>query len=408
MGVADTIPGVSGGTVALILGIYERFIGAVSAIGPGFIRAIFTGEFWRRVRIGLTRPGEIGSGTAAEYANHFLFLVFLLLGIGSAIIVGARFIPDLLVRYPEPMNGFFLGLVLASCAIPYRMIRKRQTPQFGIIGLFAVATFFFVSLPVDQSQRASGQVELTFPAPLAGPLTLTPWQEATRFTTDRFKGDQPTREIAFLPVGESVIAAGETSARIEVRAVLAGRVANLNPGELAVATGVPPGTRISQTAPLSGGDDPALWFIFVAGVLAISAMVLPGISGSFVLLMLGLYQYILYNLRALIYDQDPDAVAIIGVFIAALVIGIATFSRFLRWLFKRFHDMTLAALVGIMIGSVRELWPFKSVGRDGAASNALPADIDGTFFAAVGAVILGIVMVIVIEVAGARRAAKAA
>jgi uncharacterized membrane protein len=305
------------------------------------------------------------------------------------------------------MKGFFLGLVLASVAIPYKLIRTRTTAQLGVILLFAVGTFFFVAIPVDQSQRATGTVELAFPSALGEDLTLTPWQEKTRFTTDRYAGARPKAEVAFLPVGAQTVKRGATTAEVPVRAVLAGKVANLQPGELVVAAGVPDGTRIVQASPMQGGEDPAIWFVFIAGVLAISAMVLPGISGSFVLLMLGLYHYIFFNVRMLVYERDGDALPVVLVFIAALVVGIATFSRFLRWLFKRHHDLTLAALVGIMAGSLRELWPFKEVNAAGLAENAMPTAIDGTFGVTVAAVVGGLVLVVAIERVGKARAAKA-
>jgi len=405
MGAADTVPGVSGGTVALILGIYERFIAAVSSIGPGFIIAIFSREFWRRVAKGLKDPSATGTDKVGTYAGHFLFLGFLLLGLGSAVLVGARFIPELLVRYPEPMNGFFLGLVIASCAIPYRLMKVRRPLQFVVMGLFAVGTFFFVALPVDQSQRAVGEVTLSFAAPLEAPLVLTPWQEKTRFTTNRYEGARPKGEVAFLPVGEQTVPAGATSAVVAVRSALAGDVSNLTPGELVIAEGLPGGAQVVQLGSTAGGDDPALWFIFLAGLLAISAMVLPGISGSFVLLMLGLYHYILFNVRALVYDRDTAAIPVIVVFIASLVIGIATFSRVLRWLFSRYHDHTLAALVGIMVGSVRVLWPFKQVSAEGVAVNAMPASFDDTFAVTVAAVVAGFLLVLVIERMGRTRVA---
>lgn len=407
MGAADTVPGISGGTVALILGIYEKFIAAVSAIGPAFVVALFKGEFWRRVGRGFRDPSATGDDAVGVFAHHFLFLVFLLLGVVAAVLVGARFIPELLTRYPEPMKGFFLGLVLASVAIPYKLIRTRTSAHLGVILLFAVGTFFFVAIPVDQSQRATGVVQLEFPSPLTEELTLTPWQEKSRFTTDRYKGERPKAELAFLPVGAQVVPVGAMRAEVPVRSVLAGKVANLAPHELVVLTGVPDGTRLIQPLPMEGGEDPAIWFVFVAGVLAISAMVLPGISGSFVLLMLGLYHYIFFNVRMLVYERDAAALNVVLVFIVALVIGVATFSRFLRWLFKRHHDLTLAALVGIMAGSLRELWPFKQVNAAGQAENALPADLDGTFVVTLVFVLAGLVLVIAVERVGNARAARA-
>lgn len=406
MGVADTIPGVSGGTIALLLGIYERFIGATSEIGPALIKAVFTRAFWRRFFVGLKDPAALEQNPGDKtdrHASNVLFLLFLVLGIGMAFVVGARFIPDLLTKYPAQMKGFFFGLVLASCVVPYRLIKKVSVTAIVAFAAFTVGTYLFVALPIDQSQQAHGTVTVTFAKPLESPLTITPWQEQTVFSTDRYGGKNMKREVRFLPTAQLEVAPGATSVEVPVRAVLAGKVGNIDPKELKLGFGLPEGATLSAS-PLTGGDDPALWYIFIAGVLAISAMVLPGISGSFVLLMLGLYHYIFFNLRLLLYEFDPAALPIILVFIASLVIGIATFTRFLKWLFARFHDVTLAALIGIMLGSLRELWPFKQIDAEGVAQNTLPATIDGTFAVTLVCVVVGLTLVLGLERLGRTKA----
>lgn len=409
MGVADTVPGVSGGTVALVLGIYERFIAATSEIGPALIKALFTRAFWRRLFAGLKDPSvlEQNPGDKTDrHASNVLFLAFLLLGIVTAVIIGARFIPDLLTKYPSQMKGFFFGLVLASCVVPYRLMKRITAPAVIAFSAFAVGTYLFVALPIDQSQQTHGTVTVTFASPLAAPLTITPWQEQTVFSTNRFGGESPKREVRFLPTAQLEVPVGATSVAVPVRAVLAGKVGNIAPEELTVAIGLPDGATLSASG-LSGGSDPALWYIFLAGVLAISAMVLPGISGSFVLLMLGLYHYIFFNLRLLLYERDMAALPVILVFMAALVVGIATFTRFLKWLFATFHDVTLAALIGIMLGSLRELWPFKQIDAEGVAKNTLPSTFDGTFTVTVVCVVVGLVLVLGLERLGRARATAA-
>lgn len=399
MGVADTIPGVSGGTIALLLGIYERFIGATSEIGPALIKALFTRAFWRRFFVGLKDPAALTQNPGDKtdrHASNVLFLGFLLIGIATAVVIGARFIPDLLTKYPAQMKGFFFGLVLASCVVPYRLIKKVSAPAILAFAAFAVGTYFFVALPIDQSQQTHGTVTVTFARPLEAPLTITPWQEQTVFSTNRFRGEAPKREVRFLPTAQLEVAVGATSVAVPVRAVLAGKIGNIDPAELTVATGLPEGATLSASG-LAGGSDPALWYIFLAGVLAISAMVLPGISGSFVLLMLGLYHYIFFNLRLLLYERDMAALPVILVFIAALVVGIATFTRFLKWLFSRFHDATLAALIGIMLGSLRELWPFKQIDAEGVAQNTLPTSVDGTFAVTLVCIVVGLTLVLGLE-----------
>ena len=117
MGVAEVIPGVSGGTIALITGIYTRFINAIRSIDLAFIGALFTSAFWRELVAQLKdpTPRDITTPTAAE---TLAFFVVLGAGMVLAILISIRIIPVLLVQYPEPMNGFFLGLILASILIP--------------------------------------------------------------------------------------------------------------------------------------------------------------------------------------------------------------------------------------------------------------------------------------------------
>jgi len=397
MGIADAVPGVSGGTIALILGIYKQFVGAISGIGGALVKALFSRELWRRVWRGLRRPGETGTDAPGRHAEHLLFLSTLGVGVVAALVVGARFIPDLLNTHPSQMYGFFLGLVVASIAIPLRMLGTRGPRQWLAMALAAVATFFIVDLPLDQSQNARGTVTVTLPGAAAEPVELTALEERTTFITQRYGGQADKREVTFLPERPVTIAPGELSATVPVVARLAGDIANLEPNALVVATGLPEGTTVVQEAPTSGGTNPALWFIFLAGVIAISAMVLPGISGSFILLMLGLYHYIFYNLRALIYDRDTAALVVVGVFIAAVIVGILSFARLVHWLLGRFHDVTIAALIGIMIGSIRKLWPFTTVDAAGASHPTLPDALDGTVGATLATIAAGVAIVLVLD-----------
>jgi putative membrane protein len=112
-------------------------------------------------------------------------------------------------------------------------------------------------------------------------------------------------------------------------------------------------------------SDPAIWFVFVSGALAICAMILPGISGSFILLMLGMYDYILDALNA----RDILTLLVFGV---GLVVGISLFSSILNWMLRRYRDLVLSMLIGLMLGSLRVLWPWPD-GTEGAAIEMPPA-----------------------------------
>ncbi|MDP6943219.1 MAG: DUF368 domain-containing protein [Myxococcota bacterium] len=400
MGIADVIPGVSGGTLALILGIYNRFIGGLSAIGPQMLKSVFKGAFYKRLAAGLTDPDALGDDEIDVHAGHVLFLGFVCLGIGAAVVVASRFIPDLLDRYPAEMKGFFFGLVLASIVVPFRMMKHRRPVHLTGFVLALVSTYVLVGLPFDASERATGRVELTLRAPA---------EEDTRIPalgvllmTNRHEGNAK-REVVFGPARDVVIQAGQTTAQIDIVARMAGSVANLEADQITRIEGGPEGASVRQLGTTSGGVAPSLLFIFLAGFVAISAMVLPGISGSFILLMLGLYHYMTYTLRAVVYDQDPNALGTAAVFGVAMVLGITTFSRVLNWLLTHHHDATLAVLVGLMIGSLRRIWPFTQTLADGVTANVLPATMDGTAVMALGLAITGAAIVLALERLGRSR-----
>jgi len=400
MGIADVIPGVSGGTLALILGIYDRFIAGLSAIGPRMLNNVRRGAFWGRLAAGFRDPAALGEDEIDKDASHVLFLAAVMLGIGVAVVVAARFIPDLLDRYPAQMRGFFFGLVLTSVVVPYRMMKTRR-PAHGLGFVIAlVSTFVLVGLPFDASQRATGRVEIQLASPAAQDTKIAAL--GVLLMTDRH-ASSAKREVVFGPAHDFVIPAGQTNAEVDIVARMAGAVANLGEGQVTRMEGGPAGATVRQIGTTSGGVAPSLLFVFLAGFVAISAMVLPGISGSFILLMLGLYHYMTYTLRAVVYDRDPDALGVAAVFGVALVLGITTFSRVLNWLLTRHHDVTLAVLVGLMIGSLRRIWPFTETLPGGVTSNILPTSIDATVGVTLGLGLAGAAVVLGLERLGRRQ-----
>lgn len=276
MGAADSVPGVSGGTMALIVGIYGRLL---ASIGHGFraivsfVRFDFGGaaNHLRGVEWGLVGP--------------------LAAGIGTAIVVAARFIPDLLRDWPVESRAVFLGLVAASLVVPARQIRER-TPRSLLLAAGAALPAFVLS-------------------------------------------------------------------------------------------GLPPGAVA----------DPAPPIVFVGAAVAVSAMILPGVSGAFLLLVVGLYEP---TFRAV---DDRDLVYLL-VFAAGMVVGLGSFSLLLGRLLATRHDATMAVLVGLMAGSLRALWPWQDDDRGLLApSEPLVPLLFG---------VLGAVVVIAIQVVSARRVANPA
>ncbi|MDM8557339.1 DUF368 domain-containing protein [Candidatus Parabeggiatoa sp. HSG14] len=234
MGAADVVPGVSGGTMAFILGIYAQLINAIRSFDIVWLKHIFKLEF----KPVFQRP-------------HFGFLIPLVIGIFCALIFFTRVIPlpTLLHTYPELIYGLFFGLIVGS-----------------VIAL----------LPETKKFDASALFFLSF--------------------------------------------------------------------------GIALGWFIVNLVPVNTPD--AAWFIFLSGMLAISAMLLPGISGSFILLILHKYNTVLnaighFNFTVLI----PFA-------LGALT-GLIVFSRFLGWLLTRFYRATLLTIIGVLIGSLWIIWPFQ-------------------------------------------------
>ncbi|WP_372947101.1 DUF368 domain-containing protein [Mariniphaga sp.] len=234
MGAADVVPGVSGGTIAFITGIYEELIDSIKSINLNALKLFFSfklAAFWKAIN-----------------GN---FLVSVLLGIGISIFSLAKGLEYLLHHYPILVWSFFFGLIVASAIYIARTIKKWDagTVIAGFLGI-VVAYFITVISPAEAN---------------------TTWL-----------------------------------------------------------------------------------FIFISGSIAICAMILPGISGSFILVLLGMYKFIL----SAVSDLN---IPVLLVFIAGAAIGIIAFSNLLSWLLKNFHNITIAVLSGFMVGSLNKIWPWKEV-----------------------------------------------
>lgn len=247
MGAADIIPGVSGGTIALILQIYEELVGSIKKMAePGCYRNLLKGKFkaaWQHVN------------------GNFLLAVGS--GILLAILTLAKLMEHLLMTYPLHVAGFFFGLIFASVFLVIRYVKTWNLQSLGALLLGAAGGFLFVGL-----------------------------------------------------------------------------------------------------VPVSTPD--AWWFLVLCGAIVICAMILPGISGSFLLLILGKYQFILSAVN------NRDIVSI-GLFCIGAAVGIISFSQVLTWLFKKYHDLTMACMAGLMLGSLRKIWPWKVGASEIDMINVLPS-----------------------------------
>ena len=253
MGAADVIPGVSGGTIAFIMGIYDQFVGSIASINAEAVKLLFSGKikaFWKHIN-----------------GN---FLLALVIGIGVSVVGLAGLMQMLLADFPIQTWAFFFGLIVASSIFILK----------GIKG----------------------------------------WR---------------------------------------VR------------DGLCLALGVVLGVVVCTLSPTQTPD--ALWFIFLSGALAICAMILPGISGSFILLILGKYQYIMStitscvgNVGAIWGAEGADKILFwnsaltLAIFLIGAIVGILSFSKFLHWLLARWNKETLIVLAGFIIGSLVKVWPWNN------------------------------------------------
>jgi len=286
MGAADVVPGVSGGTMAFILGIYEELLDAIRAVDIRFIRLLLTMRFRQ-----------------AFIDFPWKFVLSLVVGIFAAILTLARSLSWALEHQPTFVWSFFFGLVLASIFV----IRKR----------------------------------------------IVAWNLALLLIT-----------------------------------VLAAVGAYLLVGMVPVET----------------PDAP--WFLFLSGAIAINAMILPGISGAFILVLLGKYQFMLDAV------VQGDFVVLFIVICGALV-GLLIFARILRWLLRHYHDYTVAVLIGLIIGALRKVWPWKEYVESEPGTvdqliyviekNVLPETFSNDVALALGLMVLGFILVIILDYLAAQK-----
>lgn len=234
MGMADVVPGVSGGTIAFISGIYEELLDSIRSVNLTALRLLFKGRF-------------------AELWRHIngRFLLPVLLGIAIAIFSLAKLMTFLLTNHPIATWSFFFGLIVASALL--------VAQQIGHWNWRTIASF------------------------VAG--TALAWW-------------------------------------------------------------------ITVASPAETPND--WWFVMLSGAIAICAMILPGISGAFILLLLGKYQYIMQAVGDL-------NIPVILIFVVGAAAGIISFSRLLSWLLRNWHDLTVALLMGFMVGSLNKVWPWKEI-----------------------------------------------
>jgi putative membrane protein len=252
MGAADIVPGVSGGTIALILGIYERLLASIRTGARS---------------LGRLARGDVSGFIAQLKAIEWSFIGPLLVGIVAAFVVLASILDRLLTNEPEAMAGLFFGLVVASILVAWQMLHNRDSTRMSVLMTVGIVAFYVLGLQ-------SGSV-----------------------------------------------------------------------------------------------SDPGLILFFFTGAIAICAMILPGISGSFLMLMLGMYAAFV----GAVHDRELTNLVF---FVLGALAGLAAFSTLLSWILDHHRDTLLAALIGLMGGSLRVLWPWPN--GVGTIEDNAAEQIDGT------------------------------
>jgi putative membrane protein len=376
MGLADVIPGVSGGTMALILGIYVQFIEAIKSLNARFVKPLvgWVGSGFKRERVG---PLKEAFGTI-----HLRFLLFLGAGIVTAFALGSKFIPSLMESYPVYMRAFFFGLILASVWVPYRMMQRRG-PRELVAGLVVGLTgYLLVGLSLGsmdgwERESVAGQGTTLEALAKSVPSAMTPSQ------------------LLLLEENREALAAISTANGADDFDFIA-LAASSDPRHTVVN-----GWKVPEGVALSVPRPPYLW-VLLGGFIAICAMILPGVSGSFMLLALGSYYFMLNALKGFFsglasLSLSGPHVLYVGLFLLGLLLGLVSFSRVLSWLFRRYASITLAAMTGLMLGCLRAIWPFQVSGQ-----NVLPDGFDGVVLGALGVCAAGIALVLVLNAIGAR------
>lgn len=285
MGAANVIPGVSGGTIALITGIFERLINSIKSFNLTALKLLFTGK-WK------------------AFAEHvdLKFLVAVFLGVAVAILSVAKLFKFLFDNYPVYIWAFFFGLILASIYYVGRTVNKWN---IGSIVFFAIGTGIALLIAFG-----------------------TPAQENHNFI-----------------------------------------------------------------------------YLILCGVAGTCSMILPGLSGSYVLLLMGNYEYVMIDAVNMLTTSPTEAIKILVPVVIGAVVGLIAFAHLLSWIFKRFHDQTVALLTGFILGSLPIIWPWKSsltnVLKDGTEKVVgylwqWPT-INAEFFIALAIMLLGIVIIVVTE-----------
>lgn len=405
MGVADVIPGVSGGTLALILGIYAQFIAAIKSINPA---PLLAGLRW--IASGFKVDKKEALLKSLETV-HLSFLIPLGAGIVLALGAGSVVVPKLMELFPEIMRGLFFGLILASVAIPWKLMNKSDRGR--LVGALVLAALMATGgyLSTDPNRVLDSTTSWS---------TVTAGDDADKNSLEKLLRRGPSAQTAeqayWAPQNEPLrqaVAQADPKKAKELDELHHAENNTVATDKRALkARALPYNDLVVPAGTVVQVPRPSYLFVLAAGAIAICAMVLPGVSGSFLLLVLGVYYFVLNTLKGiplqLLDGQVPtDSLLYIGLFLTGIAVGITSFARVLSWLLTHYPTLTMGALLGLMVGCLRALWPFQSTAQ-GHISNVLPTAWGGLELAAVAAVLAGAGLVFLLSWLGDRKQEAAA
>ena len=411
MGIADVIPGVSGGTMALILGIYIAFIEGIKSVNIRWVLPLLAwaaSGFSREKRQAFLDP---------FLAIHWGFLIPLAVGIVLAFGLGSVIVPSLMDRFPEEMNAFFIGLILASTIVPFQQMKDRGAKQVVVLVVAAVVTWFLLGAKTDPAitwHETSLTEDIDFEHYMrAHPSVRTAEQ---LYCPVDGEGDNAALREALAGDADLAEAGQHLDGLCERLDELRGDLVAYSAFRDAENLGRKHEANPFNTVTVPAGvtvqiPRPALWYVFVCGLIGICAMVLPGVSGSFFLLVLGVYHFMLSSalkgfIGSVLDLQFPATQApYVVVFCAGCLIGLLSFARVMSALFERAPSTTLAVLLGLMIGSLRALWPFKVGEPHTGVANVMPP-LDAGLVGPVAALLFGAAIVAGVTYLGASKEAK--
>lgn len=388
MGSADVIPGVSGGTMALILGIYRQLVDAIRGLHVRWVPPL-----WRWLTAG--RKERDWREFRRELDTLSIpFLLTLGAGILVALVGGSMVIPVLMERYPVAMRAFFFGLIAASVWVPFRMIdvsRRRALAGVLALGVLGAAAGFLAtnpgrSLKATQtwstvSSQGETLEDIARRGPSAAPAAMIYWDERNADLRAAIEKAHPQKARRLADHRERAVAAGGGTPDKDTLKEMSKPYQKVQ---------VPSGVDVQVPRP-------ARWFVFLAGAVAICAMILPGISGSYILLILGAYFFVLNAVKGsvelLLQGTFPlDQASFVALFMVGAAIGLLSFARLLGYFLEKYPAYTLGGLVGLMVGCLRGIWPFRAT-VDGTTVNALPDAWNATVGTAIAACLVGFAIV---------------